>query len=72
MKQNTDGDGILIVGGYGHVGRLIAMDKAPRFPGRVVVVGRNAERTQAFAKELGNGARYSTRCDRLNCGGKSS
>ncbi|MBP3192079.1 saccharopine dehydrogenase family protein [Natronogracilivirga saccharolytica] len=57
MKQKTDGNGILIVGGYGHVGRLIALDMAPRFPERVVVAGRNGERAQAFAEELGNGAR---------------
>ncbi len=57
MKINSQEKGILIVGGYGHVGRLIAKDMAPRFPGRVVVAGRNGERAQAFAEELGNGAR---------------
>ena len=48
-------NGILIVGGYGHVGRLIAADLAPRFPGRVVVAGRNGGRARAVADEIGHG-----------------
>ena len=49
--------GILIAGGYGHVGRLIAADLAPRYPGRVVVAGRNGGRAGALANEIGYGVR---------------
>ena len=42
-------DKILIVGGYGNVGRVIASDLADTFPGRVIVAGRNQQKAQAFA-----------------------
>jgi saccharopine dehydrogenase (NAD+, L-lysine forming) len=48
---------ILIVGGYGTVGRRIAADLAPDAPGRIVVAGRSGERATAFAATLGYGAR---------------
>ena len=35
MIEITDGETMLIAGGYGHVGRFIAADMAPRFPDRV-------------------------------------
>jgi saccharopine dehydrogenase (NAD+, L-lysine-forming) len=49
--------GILIVGGYGVVGRRIAAQLAPDFPDRVLVGGRNLARAQEIAAEIGHGAR---------------
>jgi saccharopine dehydrogenase-like NADP-dependent oxidoreductase len=53
----ASGSDILIVGGYGVVGRRIAERLAPLFPGRVVIAGRDAERAKAFCSTLGHGAR---------------
>lgn len=47
---------ILVVGGYGIVGRRIAAQLAHHFPGRVVVAGRDAERARALCVELGHGS----------------
>jgi len=47
---------ILIVGGYGAVGREIAVRLAPAFPGRVRVAGRNRESADACASGIGHGA----------------
>ena len=41
---------ILIVGGYGAVGGVIADRLARKFPGQVIVAGRNYEKVEAFAK----------------------
>jgi saccharopine dehydrogenase-like NADP-dependent oxidoreductase len=43
-------DDILIVGGYGQVGRAVADRLGHRFPSRVVVAGRSLERAEAFAR----------------------
>jgi saccharopine dehydrogenase (NAD+, L-lysine forming) len=40
---------ILIVGGYGAVGRIIAAELGNLFPGSVVVAGRNGEKARALA-----------------------
>ncbi|MBI1879938.1 MAG: saccharopine dehydrogenase NADP-binding domain-containing protein [Chloroflexi bacterium] len=48
---------ILIVGGYGTVGRRIVADLAPDYPGRVVVAGRSLEKATQLATELGHGVR---------------
>ncbi|MDT8304922.1 MAG: saccharopine dehydrogenase NADP-binding domain-containing protein [Anaerolineae bacterium] len=40
---------ILIVGGYGAVGRIIAAELGDLFPGHVVVAGRNGEKARALA-----------------------
>ena len=48
---------ILITGGYGTVGHLVAADLAPDYPGRVVVAGRSAENAAQHALELGHGTR---------------
>jgi saccharopine dehydrogenase (NAD+, L-lysine-forming) len=48
---------ILIVGGYGVVGRRIAAELAPDYPDRVVVAGRNLARAAAVAATIGYGAR---------------
>src|SRR5215207_9748351 len=54
MSKGTD---ILITGGYGTVGRRVAADLAPDYPGRVVVAGRSAEKAAQLAAELGHGVR---------------
>lgn len=41
---------ILIVGGYGAVGRVIAQTLADKFPGQVIVAGRNYEKANALAQ----------------------
>jgi len=48
---------ILIVGGYGTVGRRIAANLAPDYPGRIVVAGRSLERATQLAVELGHDVR---------------
>lgn len=52
----SQGD-ILIVGGYGVVGRRVAALIAPQFPERVVIAGRDAALAGAFCDSLGHGAR---------------
>ena len=54
MRENGD---ILITGGYGIVGRRIAADLAPDYPGRVVAAGRSGEKAAQLAVELGHGTR---------------
>ncbi|MCF6390420.1 saccharopine dehydrogenase NADP-binding domain-containing protein [Mycobacterium sp. MBM] len=46
---------IAIAGGYGLVGRHVAEFLAPRFPGRVVIAGRDRDRAAEAAAQLGNG-----------------
>jgi saccharopine dehydrogenase-like NADP-dependent oxidoreductase len=48
---------ILIVGGYGVVGRRIAAELAPNYPGRVVIGGRNLRRADEIATTIGHGVR---------------
>jgi saccharopine dehydrogenase (NAD+, L-lysine-forming) len=48
---------VLITGGYGNVGRRVAADLAPDYPGRLVVAGRSAEKAGQLAAELGYGVR---------------
>jgi saccharopine dehydrogenase (NAD+, L-lysine-forming) len=48
---------ILIVGGYGVVGRRIAARLATDFPGRIVIAGRDEQKAAAFCRELGQGTR---------------
>jgi saccharopine dehydrogenase (NAD+, L-lysine-forming) len=48
---------ILIVGGYGVVGRRIAADLASDYPGDVIVAGRNLEQAQALAITFDTGVR---------------
>lgn len=54
MVSATD---ILVVGGYGVVGRRIATHLAPRFPARVLVAGRDEVRALALCRQLGEGTR---------------
>jgi saccharopine dehydrogenase-like NADP-dependent oxidoreductase len=48
---------ILIVGGYGVVGRRIAADLGPDYPGRVVLGGRNRSHANGTAAAIGHGVR---------------
>jgi saccharopine dehydrogenase-like NADP-dependent oxidoreductase len=48
---------LLITGGYGTVGRRVAADLAPDYPGRFVVAGRSAAKAGQLAAELGYGVR---------------
>ncbi|HEY8943587.1 MAG TPA: saccharopine dehydrogenase NADP-binding domain-containing protein [Polyangiaceae bacterium] len=48
---------ILIVGGYGVVGRRIAALLAPSFPSKVVIAGRDEQRATALCHEIGNGSK---------------
>jgi saccharopine dehydrogenase (NAD+, L-lysine forming) len=43
---------ILIIGGYGNVGRVIATELSKRFPRQVIVAGRNYQKAKAFSLEL--------------------
>jgi saccharopine dehydrogenase (NAD+, L-lysine-forming) len=54
VSRDTD---ILITGGYGTVGRRVAADLAPDYPGRVVVAGRSAEKAAQLTVALGKGTR---------------
>lgn len=51
------GRDILIAGGYGVVGRRLAADLAPDYPGRVVVAGRSQTQAGAAASSIGYGVR---------------
>ena len=49
--------GILIAGGYGVVGKRIAVELAPDFPSRIIIAGRNLARANEVAATIGHGAR---------------
>ncbi|MCC7383967.1 MAG: saccharopine dehydrogenase NADP-binding domain-containing protein [Deltaproteobacteria bacterium] len=53
----SEGRDILVVGGYGVVGRRIAAQLAPRFPDRVVIAGRDERRAELLCHEIGHGTR---------------
>lgn len=50
-------DDILLVGGYGVVGRRIAARLAPQFASRLVLAGRHPARAESLARVLGEGPR---------------
>jgi saccharopine dehydrogenase-like NADP-dependent oxidoreductase len=52
-----DAGHILIVGGYGVVGRRLAALLAPLYPGRVVIAGRRERTAEAACPEIGHGIR---------------
>ncbi|SMO71932.1 saccharopine dehydrogenase family protein [Melghirimyces algeriensis] len=43
-------DQILVVGGYGHVGRLICEQLGKRYPGKVIAAGRRLSQAEEFCK----------------------
>lgn len=55
LAGRDPGGRILIVGGYGQVGRAIAERLAPQFPDRVVVAGRDAGKARTAAGRIGHG-----------------
>jgi saccharopine dehydrogenase-like NADP-dependent oxidoreductase len=48
---------VLIVGGYGQVGQVVARNIAPWFTDRVIVAGRSQTRADALAEDIGHGVR---------------
>lgn len=48
---------IMIIGGYGSVGEVVAGSLSRRFPGRVLIAGRDGGRTEQCAERVGSGAR---------------
>jgi saccharopine dehydrogenase (NAD+, L-lysine-forming) len=48
---------ILVVGGYGVVGRRIAAALACQFPGRTVIAARDESKAERLCSELGHGSR---------------
>lgn len=48
---------IVVVGGYGQVGRQVAELLAPAHPGRVLLVGRNQRSADQAARQVGHGTR---------------
>lgn len=46
------GGKILVVGGYGNVGRIIGIELADRFPGQIIAAGRNYQIRKASARGL--------------------
>lgn len=46
---------VLIVGGYGQVGRALAELLAPGLSGRIIIAGRDATKAHAAAAEIGHG-----------------
>jgi nucleoside-diphosphate-sugar epimerase len=48
----VNSQGILIVGGYGVVGRRIAAELAADYPGHVVIGGRNLGRADEIGRQL--------------------
>ncbi len=51
----SEGGKILIIGGYGQVGRLIAKWLAPLFLARVTIAGRNLDLAREASAEIGQG-----------------
>lgn len=42
---------ILVVGGYGHVGKIICTKLSDRYPGKVVAAGRSLQRAEQLSRE---------------------
>lgn len=42
---------ILVIGGYGHVGRTISKEMGNRFPGQVIVAGRSIQKSAQLSRE---------------------
>lgn len=48
-------DRILIIGGYGAVGRIISEKLSALYPGNIIIAGRNFEKANQLSSQLGNG-----------------
>ncbi|WP_342419721.1 saccharopine dehydrogenase NADP-binding domain-containing protein [Paenibacillus sp. FSL H8-0168] len=44
-------DNIIIIGGYGHVGKIICTELSEMFPGKVFAAGRSLERATEFSRQ---------------------
>ncbi|ASR48458.1 saccharopine dehydrogenase [Paenibacillus kribbensis] len=44
-------DNIIIIGGYGHVGKIICIELSKWFPGKVFAAGRSLERATEFSQQ---------------------
>ncbi|RCX22697.1 saccharopine dehydrogenase-like NADP-dependent oxidoreductase [Fontibacillus phaseoli] len=44
-------DSILVIGGYGHVGKQISRELARLYPGKVLAAGRSLDKAEAFSRE---------------------
>ncbi|WP_410767914.1 saccharopine dehydrogenase family protein [Fontibacillus sp. BL9] len=44
-------DSILVIGGYGHVGKKISRELARLYPGKVYAAGRSMDKAEAFSRE---------------------
>lgn len=53
QRPETD-NMILVVGGYGAVGRVVSTALGDRFPGQVIAAGRSHEQARRFASSTGN------------------
>ena len=47
-------DKILVVGGYGQVGRYVTLELMVSFPKKIIIAGRSLEKASSFAKEYNN------------------
>jgi saccharopine dehydrogenase (NAD+, L-lysine forming) len=47
---------LLLVGGYGHVGAVLASELAVRYPGQLIIAGRRHNQAEALAATLPGGA----------------
>lgn len=56
-RRNGRREDILLVGGYGVVGKRIAAHLRSTFPDRVIVAGRDLRRAEMLCRELGHGTR---------------
>ncbi|RAV22901.1 saccharopine dehydrogenase family protein [Paenibacillus contaminans] len=50
-------DTIIVVGGYGHVGKTISRSLSEKFPGKVYAAGRNVQTAKRFSEETGGKVR---------------
>lgn len=53
--RSARADKIMLVGGYGGVGKLAARQLARHYPNRLVITGRNFDRADNAAREVGHG-----------------
>ena len=59
-SQTSVENKILIVGGYGQIGQLIAERLAPLFFGQVIIAGRNLSKAKTTAVQIGHGVEART------------
>ena len=63
MNTNGSPTTILILGGYGYTGKLLAKHLLAQSNAKIVLSGRNLEKANAFAKELNNDRVATVRVD---------